>query len=319
MSKLAEDIGNVVHTSVLVKETIEYLCPIEDGVYIDATIGLGGHTKSILEATNCSSKVIGFDVDEDALAISKSRLSQYGNKVEFINKNFSDIDLVMDELGIEKVDGIIADLGMSSFQLEQSGRGFSFLKDEPLDMRMDPKLQFTAYDLIKEMSFEELRDVIKDYGEENFAKQVAQAVVKSRQSKPIQTSKELAAIVSSSIPKKFHPKKIHPATKTFQALRIAVNNELQNLKTFINKAINLLKKGGRLIIISFQSLEDKIVKSTFKYLSSNCICPPDLPSCGCDKESVIKIITKSPITPGEEEIIDNPRSRSSKMRVGERI
>ena len=176
-----------------------------------------------------------------------------------------------------------------------------------------------AFDLIKEMSFEELRDLIKNYGEESFAKQIAGALVKSRQSKPIQTSKELAAIVSSSIPKKFHPKKIHPATKTFQAFRIAVNNELQNLKIFISKAVSLLKKGGRLIIISFQSLEDKIVKSAFKYFSTSCICPPDLPVCGCNKKSILKIVTKSPIKPSESEVMENPRSRSSKMRVGEKI
>lgn len=319
MNKLAKNWENTVHTSVLINETIKYLHPIEDGVYVDATIGLGGHTKSILKAANFKSKVIGFDVDEEAISIAKSRLSEHSDNVTFVNKNFSDIDSVLSNLNIEKVDGIIADLGMSSYQLEHSSRGFSFLQNEPLDMRMDPKLQFTAYDLIKEMSFEELRDLIKNYGEESFAKQIAGAVIKSRQSKPIQTSKELAEIVSESIPKKFHPKKIHPATKTFQAFRIAVNNELQNLKIFIDKAASLLNKGGRLIIISFQSLEDKIVKSAFKYLSSNCTCPSDLPVCGCNKKSIIKIVTKSPVKPSKNEVMQNPRSRSSKMRVGEKL
>ena len=319
MNKLAQQFENITHKSVLLKESVEYLRPIEDGVYIDATLGLGSHTRHLFESTNLNSRIIGFDVDEEAISIAKERLADYKDNIHFINKNFYEIDCVSSELNLTEVDGIIADLGMSSYQLEHSNRGFSFMRSEPLDMRMDAKLQFTAYDLVNEMSLEELSNLFRDYGEESFSKKIAKSIIKSRQQKPLQTSKELAALISNSIPRKFHPKRIHPATKTFQALRIAVNNELENLIIFIEKAVKLLKKGGRLVIISFHSLEDRIVKNSFKELQSSCICPPDLPVCRCEKESSVKIITRSPVTPGEEEMIENPRARSSKMRVVERI
>jgi len=319
MNKLAQEVGNITHKSVLLKESIEYLRPIEDGVYIDATLGLGSHTRHLLESTNLRSRVIGFDVDEEAITIARDRLSEFKDNVHFMNRNFYEIDTISSELKLTEVDGIIADLGMSSYQLEHSNRGFSFMRDEPLDMRMDAKLQFTAYDLVNEMSFEELSNLLRDYGEESFSKKIARSIIKSREQKPLQTSKELAALISNSIPRKFHPKRIHPATKTFQALRIAVNNELENLRIFIEKAVKLLKAGGRLVIISFHSLEDRIVKNYFKNLHSSCICPPDLPICSCEKESTVKIITRSPVTAGEEEMLENPRARSSKMRVVERI
>ena len=319
MSKATANIDQITHKSVLLKESIEYLRPMEDGRYVDATVGLGSHSKHLLEMSDFKSRIIALDVDEDALAITKERLSPFKNQVHLVNKNFSDIDGAVLDFGVAEVDGIIADLGMSSYQLEHSNRGFSFLKDEPLDMRMDPKLQFTAFDLLSEMSGEEIDNLLREYGEESFSKKISESIVKRREVKPINSSKELAALVSNSIPKKFHPKKIHPATKTFQALRIAVNNELENLTTFIDKAVRLLKSEGRLVIISFHSLEDRIVKHSFKKFNSNCICPPDLPVCNCNKESIIKIVTKSPIRPGEKEILENPRSRSSKMRVGERI
>ena len=319
MNKLAQEVENITHKSVLLKESIEYIRPIEDGVYIDATLGLGSHTRHLLESTNFSSRIIGFDVDEEAISIAKERLSDYKDNIHFLNKNFYEIDCVSSEFNLDEVDGIIADLGMSSYQLEHSNRGFSFMRSEPLDMRMDAKLQFTAYDLVNEMSAEELSNLFRDYGEESFSKKIAKSIIKSRQQKPIQTSKELAALISNSIPRKFHPKKIHPATKSFQALRIAVNNELENLKIFIEKAVKLLKPGGRLVIISFHSLEDRIVKQSFKELHASCICPPEIPVCACEKESIVKIITRSPVTPGEDEMIENPRSRSSKMRVVEKI
>ena len=319
MNKPAENIENFKHMSVLLKESIEYIRPIEDGVYIDATMGLGGHTRHLLESTNYSSKIIGFDVDEDAISIARERLSNYKNNIHFMNKNFSEIDSVSTELKLSEIDGIIADLGMSSYQLEHSNRGFSFMRDEPLDMRMDPKLKITACEKVNQKSYKELSKLIKEYGEESFSGMISKSIIKSREQKPLQTSKELASLIFNSIPRRFHPKRIHPATKTFQALRIAVNNELENLKIFIEKAVKLLKSGGRLVIISFHSLEDRIVKNSFKYLHSSCICPPDLPVCRCEKESVLKIITKSPVTPGEDEMIENPRARSSKMRVAEKI
>ena len=319
MNKATVNIDQITHKAVLLKKSIDYLRPMENGIYVDATVGLGSHSMHLLEMSNYKSKIIALDLDEDACAITKERFSRFKNQIHLVNKNFSEIDRVVRDFGVRKVDGIIADLGMSSCQLEHSNRGFSFLNNEPLDMRMDPKLQFTAFDLLNEMTKEEIDNLLTEYGEESFSKRISESIVKARKVKPLQTSKELAAIVSNSIPKKFHPKKIHPATKTFQALRIAVNNELENLKIFIEKAVRLLKSGGRLIIISFHSLEDRIVKNYFKKLNSSCICPPDLPVCNCDKESILKILTKSPIRPREDEILENPRCRSAKMRVGERI
>lgn len=318
MKKAVNDKDTLIHTPVLLKESIKYLRPMEDGLYIDATLGLGGHTESILEASGYRCRVVGFDVDDKTLAITSKRLENYKNNISFVNKNFICIDKVVSEMGETQVDGIIADIGTSSYQIESGGRGFSFLREEPLDMRMDPSLQFTAYDLVNEMDYDELSDLIYKLGEETFSRQITKAIIKYRKSNPIKTSTELSAIISNSIPRKFHPKRIHPATKTFQALRIAVNNELENLKTFIDKAVHLLKPGARLIIISFHSLEDRIVKRSFNYFKSSCICPPDLPRCACNKTSNLKILTKTPVTPSQSEIDSNPRSRSSKMRVGEK-
>lgn len=319
MHKIATEKIVDLHKTVLLDECIANISPVEDGVFVDATIGLGGHTDMLLEACNFKARIVGMDVDDQALEMVSQRLKQYKDRIDLVNRNFISIDSSLQELGIKKVNGIIADLGMSSFQLDHSGKGFSFSKQEPLDMRMDPSIQFTAYDLVNEMDEEELRYIFKKYGEEKFAGNIARAIIKKRENKPIQTSSELAAIISNSIPKKFHPKKRHPATKSFQALRIAINNELENLQIFIEKSVKLLKPGGRLVIISFHSLEDRIVKNIFKKLQSPCICPPDFPVCRCGKEPVLKLITKNPVTPGQDEISQNPRSRSSKMRVGEKL
>lgn len=321
MKKTASDRyqKEIMHEPVLAEESVEFLRPVEDGLYIDATLGLGGHTLRILEACSNKCRVIGFDVDNRTMEIAAKRLDHIGDRITYVNKNFIHIDNALSDLGIDLVDGIIADIGTSSFQLDLSGRGFSFLREEPLDMRMDPGLQFTAYDLVNDMNYDEIADLIYRYGEEGFSRQIAKSIVRQRKIKPIQTSAELSAIVSNSIPRKFHPKKIHPATRTFQALRIAVNNELENLKVFLDKAVNVLKPGGRLVVISFHSLEDRIVKQSFNYYRISCICPPGLPECGCGKKSILKILTRSPITPGKEESGVNPRSRSSKLRAGERI
>lgn len=320
MNKFARKVNQhiPVHKTVLQKEAIEYLRPVEDGIYVDATVGLGGHSMQLLETSDYRSQIIGLDIDEEALLHAEQHLKPFKSQVTLINKNFADIDSAVTELGVKKVNGIIADLGMSSFQLE-GNRGFSFSSSGPLDMRMDTNLQFTAFDLLNEMTAEEIEGLIRNYGEESFSKRISRAIVNARKSRPLQTSAELAEIVSDSIPKKFHPKGKHPATKTFQALRIAVNNEIENLKIFIEKAVDLLESGGRLIIISFHSLEDRVVKSHFKQLSLNCICPPDLPVCGCQKKSTLKILTKSPVVPGRDELSENPRCRSAKMRIGERI
>lgn len=313
------DMTKPMHKSVMTKEVTDYLVTDRKGIYVDATLGLGGHTQAIMEHTAYKCRVIGLDVDEEAISISADLLSKYKSQLVLRNSNFSEIDTVLEDLDIELADGIVADLGMSSFQIDSSERGFSFMRDEALDMRMDPRLRFTAHDLVNEMSVDEISKVLKIYGEEKWAKRIAKHIVESRKEKPIETSAELAKLVSGAIPKKFHPAKIHPATKTFQALRIAVNNELDNIKEFLDKAVSLLKPGGRLVVISFHSLEDRLVKSTFQRLSNPCVCPPGMPECGCGKKSEIKIITRSPVTPGQDEILDNSRARSAKLRVGEKI
>ena len=319
MESAAMEIEGPVHVPVMADEVTKYLVTRPEGIYIDATLGLGGHTKSILESTGCKCLVVGLDVDEEAMSLAREALSRYNGHVIFKNSNFSDIDKVLESLEIKEVDGIVADLGMSSYQLDSSERGFSFMKDEPLDMRMDPRLRFTAYDLVNEMGADEISRVLRMYGEEKWAPKIAKRIVEKRKTSPIKTSSELAELVSQAIPAKFHPPRTHPATRTFQALRIAVNNELENIKEFLKKAVNALKSGGRLVVISFHSLEDRIVKNFFQGLSSPCICPPGLPVCGCGKKKTIEILTRSPILPGEEEIIANPRARSAKMRVGEKI
>jgi 16S rRNA (cytosine1402-N4)-methyltransferase len=319
MENAVVEITQPIHQSVLSEEVVSYLITRPEGVYVDATLGMGGHTKSILDHTHSRSLVIGLDVDEEAITISRERLSAYNGHVIYRNSNFSDIDKVLDGLDIREVDGILADLGMSSYQIETSERGFSFMREEPLDMRMDPRLRFTAYDLVNEMTMDEISRVLRMYGEEKWSKRIAKRIVETRKDSPIKTSAELARVVSQAIPKKFHPARIHPATKTFQALRIAVNNELENIKEFIGKAVSRLRPGGRLVIISFHSLEDRLVKSSFLRMSSPCICPPGMPECGCGRKRTLKIITRTPIVPGEEEILNNPRARSAKMRVGERV
>lgn len=319
MERAALEIEFPFHEPVMVREMIDLLRPRPDGIYVDATLGLGGHTEAILKCSFSHGKVIGFDMDDRTLSFAKNRLSRFESQIVFVNKHFSQIDTVLEELGIDRVDGIIADLGLSSFQIDRSGRGFSFLRDEPLDMRMDPELGFTARDLVNEMGEEEISKVLRVYGEERWAKKIAKGIVKSRREKPIETTLQLAEIVSDTIPKKFHPLEIHPATRTFQALRIYVNNELEELEIFLEKAVPILNVGGRIIVISFHSLEDRLVKNAFRRYALPCVCPPEMPMCGCGKKSVLKILTRSSLRPRAEEISWNPRARSAKLRGGERI
>lgn len=307
------------HSPVMVKEVAEYLNLPEGAVVVDATVGLGGHSEHILNEYPSISKLIGMDVDQATTSLAKGRLSTSAEKVEIVNRNFIHIKNTVNSMGIEYVDGIVADLGISSFQLERSGKGFSFNRNEFLDMRMDAGLQFSAYDLVNEMRSEELEYILKKYGEEKFARRIANSIVKSRMKKPIQTSFELASIISNSIPKKFHPKKTHPATKTFQALRISINNELDNLAIFIEEAVKILNAGARLVMISFHSLEDRIVKNMFRELDSPCACPPDLPVCACQRVQQVRRVTRSVVRPRKREVAENPRARSSKMRVAEGV
>ncbi len=307
------------HVTVMAEEVARYLNPPDGAVVIDATVGLGGHSEYLLQTYPSISKIIAMDVDCDALRFTKERLAHSKEKITLVNKNFAHVKETISSMGIEHVDGMIADLGISSYQLEQSGRGFSFRKDEFLDMRMDTNLDLRAYDLVNKMKSGELEHILKNYGEEKFARRISNSIVRSRQKKNIETSSELASIVFESIPKRFHPKKKHPATKTFQALRISINNELDNLTKFIEQSVKILKKGARLAIISFHSLEDRIVKNMFRKFDSPCICPPDLPVCSCGKVPSVKIVKRSVIKPRKNEVIENPRARSAKMRVVEGV
>jgi 16S rRNA (cytosine1402-N4)-methyltransferase len=299
-----------VHASVLLAETIELLAPKPGEVFVDATLGLGGHTKALLE-TEATLRVIGIDQDVEAMELAKQRLAEFGDRVEFRKGNFADIRKLVDA-----ADGILADLGVSSLQFDSETRGFSFRFDAPLDMRMDAEGDDeTAAELLERLTEEEIANIIYGYGEERFSRRIARRIVERRRGgNPVRTTKELAELVERSVPRK--PKdKIHPATKTFQALRIAVNRELEVLEGFLKDSIDLLKPNGRLAIISFHSLEDRMVKQAFLKASGKCQCPPRIPQCQCGAAKKVEILTKKPITAGDDELDVNPRSRSAKLRA----
>jgi 16S rRNA (cytosine1402-N4)-methyltransferase len=291
----------VGHTAVLQQEAIDLLAPIDGGIYVDGTLGLGGHARKILEECGPQGKVIGFDKDIEALALARHNLKGYGDRIMYLHRNFAEIAEGLSELKIAKVDGLLLDLGLSSLQLEGSGRGFSFKGNEPLDMRMDVSGPRTAANLLNTEDEDELADIFYYYGEERHARKIAARVVEQRRTKQFETTDQLADLVAQAIPKRFQPKKIHVATKVFQALRIAVNNEMDNLARILDDAPGILKTGGRLCIISFHSLEDRMVKKKFR-----------------DNQG-LKILTKKPITPTESERRQNPRARSAKLRAAEFI
>ncbi|WP_097025805.1 16S rRNA (cytosine(1402)-N(4))-methyltransferase RsmH [Clostridium peptidivorans] len=305
------------HVSVLLNETIDSLNIKEDGIYVDCTLGGAGHSSEILKRLSDNGRLIGIDQDEDALSAAKEKLKNYKN-VTFVHDNFYNIENILDDLGIDKVDGIIADLGVSSYQLDEKDRGFSYMNDAPLDMRMDRRIEFSAYNVVNEYSFEELYKVIREYGEENFAKRIAQFIVEERSKEPIKTTGELTEVIKRAIPAKFRREGPHPSKRTFQAIRIEVNGELRILNKAIEDGVNKLKSGGRMSIITFHSLEDRIVKNKFRELESPCNCPKDFPICVCGKESIVKVISRKPIEPSKEEVEENPRSRSAKLRVAEK-
>lgn len=306
----------IKHIPVLLKETVELLQCKKGGRYIDCTVGAGGHAERILELTSPDGVVVGIDQDEDILKIAEERLKRFGERVRLVHGNFSDIKGIIKD---ERADAILLDLGVSSYQLEDKERGFSFMSDAPLDMRMDKKAEITAADIVNKSSERELSDIIFKYGEERFAKRIASFIVNERGSKPVTTTTQLSNIIMKAIPARFRPRDIHPATRTFQALRIAVNHELEILEKSILNAVDILKPEGRMCIISFHSLEDRIVKRTFQRLEKGCICPPKIPICQCGIKPSIKIITKRPVTPSEMEIKANPRSRSAKLRAAEKL
>ena len=306
------------HVSVLLRETIEGLNIRPDGIYADGTLGGGGHASEVAARLTEGGRLIGIDQDADAIAAATERLKPFGDRVTIVRDNYVNMKHVLADLGIEAVDGICLDLGVSSYQLDTAERGFSYMEDAPLDMRMDRRADRTAADLVNECTEQELFRIIRDYGEDRFAKNIAKHIVKARERKAIRTTGELADIIRGAIPMKIQVTGGHPAMRTFQALRIALNGELQVLEDSIDEMIGLLKPGGRICIITFHSLEDRIVKNGFRRNESPCTCPPGFPVCVCGKKSRGTVITKKPILPTEEETEENPRSRSAKLRIFER-
>ena len=304
-----------MHKSVLIQEIIEALQPHSNGIYIDATVGAGGHATALLKASAPDGQLFGLDQDQSALEIATRQLAQFGHRVHLFHANFERLAQVAKDHQIPKADGLLLDLGVSSMQLDQPERGFSFQTDGPLDMRMDTTTGPTAADLVNRLPEDELANLIYRYGEERQSRRIARAIVKAR---PIERTVELAQVVAkASRPGRSGQAKIHPATRTFQALRIATNDELGALERALPQAIECLKPGGRLAVISFHSLEDRIVKQYFKQESQDCICPPEQPVCICRHKATIDIITKRPITSSLSEIDENPRARSAKLRVVE--
>ncbi len=304
------------HKSVLLKEAIDGLAIKPDGIYLDGTAGGGGHSLEIVKRLK-SGKLIAVDKDQDALKATTQRLKGYEDKYILIHSDFKDVETQLDRLGIEKLDGILLDLGVSSYQLDEGERGFSYMKDAPLDMRMDRSSGITAYSVVNTYSEKELSDIFFTYGEEKLSKRIARKIVEKRDISPINTTIELSDIVVSCYPKNYQGG--HPAKRVFQALRIEVNGELKGLKEYIESIALRLNLKGRMVIITFHSLEDRVVKQAYKYLETSCICPPNLPVCICGKRQEVKILTNKPIIPTEEEIIENKRAISAKLRIAERI
>ena len=306
------------HVSVLLNECIEGLNIKPNGTYVDCTLGGAGHSSHILKNLSKDGVLVGIDQDRDALTAAKERLKDYDN-VRYVHSNFYNIDNILSDLDIEKVDGIIMDLGVSSYQLDEASRGFSYMQDAPLDMRMNRDNDFSAYDIVNNYSEEQLYKIIKDYGEERFAKRIANFIVNAREINPIQTTLELVEIIKNAIPAKARREGPHPAKRTFQAIRIEVNSELKILNKTIEDGVERLNKGGRMVIITFHSLEDRIVKLKYRELENPCTCPKEFPMCVCGKKPTIKVLTRKGLAPSKEEIEENPRSRSAKVRILEKI
>ena len=307
-----------VHKSVLLYETVGSLNIKPGGIYVDGTLGGGGHAYEVCSRLGKHGRLIGIDQDADAIAAATKRLEPFADKVTVVRSNYENIASVLHDLGIEKVDGIYLDLGVSSYQLDTASRGFTYREDAPLDMRMDQRNTQTAADIVNTYSETELYHIIRDYGEDRFAKNIAKHIVQRRQEKPYETTGELIETIKAAIPAKIRATGGHPAKRTFQAIRIELNHELDVLNRSIDTMIDLLNPGGRLSIITFHSLEDRIVKKRFRDNENPCICPPEFPVCMCGRKSKGTVITRKPIVPGEEELEYNKRSKSSKLRVFER-
>ena len=306
------------HTSVLLEETIANLKIKPDGTYVDGTLGGAGHASEVCKRLSATGRFIGIDQDDAAIAAAGERLREFGERVTIIRSNYCNMVSRLQERGILGVDGILLDLGVSSYQLDTAERGFTYREDAPLDMRMDQRAELSAYDVVNGYSEEQLVRILRDYGEERFARNIARNICTARQEEPIRTTGELTEIIKRSIPAKIRATGGHPAKRTFQAIRIEVNQELTVLEESLDGMIDLLNDGGRLCVITFHSLEDRIVKNIFRKNEHPCTCPPDFPVCVCGKKSKGTVITRKPILPGEEEMTVNPRSKSAKLRVFER-
>ena len=306
------------HISVLFGESIAALNIKSGGIYVDGTLGGGGHSHGILSADD-NAEVIGIDRDIEAIAAAKERLRKFSDRVTIVNRNFSEIKDILQELGIPGIDGAILDLGVSSYQLDNPERGFSYMKDAPLDMRMSQTASKTAYDVINSYSCEELTRIFYEYGEEKWSKRIAEFICEKRKEKPFNTTSELVDVIKAAIPKKARLDGGHPAKRVFQAVRIEVNEELSVLSEAVKDFVSSLKSGGRIAIITFHSLEDRIVKQTFGELARGCICPKEFPVCMCGRKPEIKIISKKPVLPTYEETENNPRSKSAKLRIAEKL
>ena len=309
---------NFQHTSVLLEETIANLKIKPDGTYVDGTLGGAGHASEVCKRLSATGRFIGIDQDDAAIAAAGERLREFGERVTIIRSNYCNMVSRLQERGILGVDGILLDLGVSSYQLDTAERGFTYREDAPLDMRMDQRAELSAYDVVNSYSEEQLVRILRDYGEERFARNIARNICTARQEEPIRTTGELTEIIKRSIPAKIRATGGHPAKRTFQAIRIEVNQELTVLEESLDGMIDLLNDGGRLCVITFHSLEDRIVKNIFRKNEHPCTCPPDFPVCVCGKKSKGTVITRKPILPGEEEMTVNPRSKSAKLRVFER-
>ncbi|MBU3111813.1 16S rRNA (cytosine(1402)-N(4))-methyltransferase RsmH [Clostridium lacusfryxellense] len=303
------------HISVMLEECIDALDIKEDGIYVDCTLGGAGHSLEILKRLSPKGRLIGIDQDVDALNAAKEKIKDYNN-VTFVHDNFYNIEAILKKLNIEKVDGIFMDLGVSSYQLDNAERGFSYMRDAPLDMRMDRSKGITAFDVVNNYEEEQIAQVLRNYGEEKFSKRIANFIIDRR---PINTTLELVNVIDAAIPAKFKRDGGHPAKRTFQGIRIEVNGELKILDKAIEDGIGRLNSGGRMGIITFQSLEDRIVKVKFKSLEDPCKCPKELPMCVCNKKPIVKLISRKPIRATEEELEINSRSRSAKLRVAQKI
>ncbi len=307
------------HFSVLLGECIENLNIKPDGIYVDGTAGGAGHSSKIAERLGEGGLLIPIDQDEDAIRVITERLAPYGDKVKIVRDNFSNIKRVLDELEVDKIDGLLLDLGVSSYQLDTAERGFSYMANAPLDMRMDNRAARSAYTVLNEYSADELKKIIYDFGEERFAPKIVAGIIKAREKAPIETTGELVEIIKNSIPSFARREELSSVKRVFQAVRIEVNKELDIIAPTIEAAVSKMNEGGRIVIITFHSLEDRIVKQTFNQLASGCTCPKDFPVCVCGNKPKIKILTKKPILPSESELAVNSRSKSAKLRVAEKI